>query len=148
MKYENWKVFWCVAETPESVPFVRITSPPVSMSEPPKLESRNVESNQILGDSLENIIKDLDHVSKDSVVRTSTVKSKIGHDKKVGIWFCMCQLQNENAITLKIKSIIIWFENFNMSISVFISNEIEILEPQCYHRIFWEVKLSILHCGI
>jgi hypothetical protein len=32
------------------------------------------------------IIQDLDHFSKESVVRTSTVESKIsGHDKKVGI---------------------------------------------------------------
>jgi hypothetical protein len=118
------------------------------MSEPPKPGSRNIKSNQILRDSLEKIIKDLDHVGKDSVVRTSTVESKIGHDKKVGIWLCMCQWQNENAISMEIKSIIIWFENFNIFISIFISNEIEILEPQCYHRIFWEEKLSILHCGI
>jgi hypothetical protein len=54
------------------------------MSEPPKPESRSVESNQTVEGSVENIIKDLDHVSSESVVCTSTVESKIsGHDKKV-----------------------------------------------------------------
>jgi hypothetical protein len=81
-------VLCSVAETLESVPFVRITSPPVSMSEPPKPESRSVERKEIhWNDSMEKFIQELDHDSKDSVVRTSTVESKIsGHDKKVGIW--------------------------------------------------------------
>jgi hypothetical protein len=62
------------------------------MSEPPKPESRSAESNQILEDSVENFIQELDHISKDSVVRTSTVETKISvQDKKVGIWRCMCQ---------------------------------------------------------
>jgi hypothetical protein len=62
------------------------------MSEPPKPVSRSVESNQILEASMEKI-NDLDHVNSESVVRTSTVESKIsGHDKKVGIWRCMRQL--------------------------------------------------------
>jgi hypothetical protein len=40
---------------------------------------------------MERIINDLDHVSSESVASTSTVDSKIsGHDKKVGIWRCMC----------------------------------------------------------
>jgi hypothetical protein len=70
-------VLCCVAETPESEK-VRTTSPKDSMSEPPKPESRRVK-----------IIQHLDHVSKESVVRTSTVESRIsGHDKKVGVWFC------------------------------------------------------------
>jgi uncharacterized protein YpuA (DUF1002 family) len=59
------------------------------MSEPPKPESRRVESNETLGSSDEKIIQDVKHVSKESVVRTSTVESKIGgHDRKVGIWLC------------------------------------------------------------
>ncbi|XP_023710913.2 uncharacterized protein LOC111866316, partial [Cryptotermes secundus] len=70
-------------ESLESVPFVSITSPHVSMREPPKPKSRSVESNQSLGSSVEKIIQDLDHVSKDSVVLTSNVESQIsGHDKK------------------------------------------------------------------
>jgi hypothetical protein len=61
------------------------------MSVPPKPESSSIPSIQTLESSVEKIIQDLDHVSKDSVVRTSTVESKIsGHDKKVGIWRCMC----------------------------------------------------------
>jgi hypothetical protein len=56
------------------------------MSEPPKPESKSVESNQTLEGSVEKIIKDLDHVSSQSVVSTSTVDSKIsGHGKKVSI---------------------------------------------------------------
>ncbi|XP_023701586.1 uncharacterized protein LOC111861340, partial [Cryptotermes secundus] len=70
-------------KTPESVPFVRITSPLVTMSEPRKPESRSVESNQILGDSMEKFIQELDNISKDSVVSTSTVCSEISdHEKK------------------------------------------------------------------
>jgi hypothetical protein len=39
---------------------------------------------------MEKLIQELEHISEDSVVRTSTVESKIsGHDKKVGIWRCM-----------------------------------------------------------
>jgi hypothetical protein len=97
-------VFFYVAETLESVPFVRITSPQVSMSEPPKPKSRSIERNQILGSSVEETIQDLDYVSKDSVIRTSTVVSKVsGHDKKVGISRFTFQLQNEDAICLKTK---------------------------------------------
>jgi hypothetical protein len=52
----------------------------------------SIERNQILGSSVEKRIQDLDHVSKDSVIRTSTVESEIsGNDKKVGIWRCMFQ---------------------------------------------------------
>jgi hypothetical protein len=59
------------------------------MSEPTKRESRRVESNETLGSSEEKIIQDVEHVSKESVVRTSTVESKIsGHDRKVGVWLC------------------------------------------------------------
>jgi hypothetical protein len=57
------------------------------MGEPSKPESRRVESNETLGSSEVKIIQDVDHVSKESVVRTSTVESKIsGHDRKVCIW--------------------------------------------------------------
>jgi hypothetical protein len=104
MKYKDWQMLCFVAETPEIAPFLRITSAPVTMSEPPKPESRSVESNQSHGSSVEKIIQDLDRISKDSVVRTSTVESEIsGHDKKVGISRCMCQLQNEDAICLDTK---------------------------------------------
>jgi hypothetical protein len=79
-------VLRCIAETLECGPSVRITSPPVSMTEPPKPESRSVESNQTVEGSVEKIIKDLDHVSSQSVVSTSTVGSRnSGHGKKVGI---------------------------------------------------------------
>jgi hypothetical protein len=62
------------------------------VSEPPKPKSRSLKRNQILGSSVERTIQDLDHVSKESVVRTSTVESEIsGHDKKVGILRCMFQ---------------------------------------------------------
>jgi hypothetical protein len=50
------------------------------MSEPPKPESRSVES------SVEKMNQGLDHVSSESVVSTSTVDSKMsGQHKKVGI---------------------------------------------------------------
>jgi hypothetical protein len=56
------------------------------MSEAPKPESRSVESNQSLESSVEKMNHDVDHVSSESVVSTSTVDSKIsGQDKKVGI---------------------------------------------------------------
>jgi hypothetical protein len=65
---------------------MKITSPQVSMSEPPKPKPRSVKSNQIVGDSLEKTIQELDHIGKESVVHTSTVESKIsGPDNKVGI---------------------------------------------------------------
>jgi hypothetical protein len=60
------------------------------MSEPLKQESRSVKSNQTVEGSVKKIIKDLEHVSSESMVSISTVDSKIsGHDKKVGIWCCM-----------------------------------------------------------
>jgi hypothetical protein len=67
------------------------------MSERPKEVSADVES-------VEKLIHDLDHVSKESVISISTVESKIGgHDKKVGIWRCKCHWKKENAISLKTK---------------------------------------------
>ncbi|PNF19566.1 hypothetical protein B7P43_G17802 [Cryptotermes secundus] len=64
-------------ETPECVPSMRITSPTCSMSESPKQVSASVES-------VEKLIHDLDHFSKELMVSISTVQSKIsGSDKKV-----------------------------------------------------------------
>ncbi|XP_023718114.1 uncharacterized protein LOC111870236 [Cryptotermes secundus] len=62
---------------------MRITSSQGCMSEPLKQECRSVKSNQTVEGSVEKIIKDVDHVSSESVVSTSTVCSEIsGHGKK------------------------------------------------------------------
>jgi hypothetical protein len=91
-------VLCSVAETPEIVPFVRITSPPINMSEPQKPVSGGIKRNQTLRGSVEEHIQDPDNASSESVVSTWAVESKIGGDEKVSIWRCMCQRQNENAI--------------------------------------------------
>ena len=133
----------CVAETLKCGPPVRITPCPVCMGVPPMQESRSVKSNQTVEGSVKKINKDLEHVSCESVVSTSTVESKIScHDKKVSIYLCMFQWQYENTSFWKLTCFKIWFEKCYIYVLVFMSNEIEILEPQLFHRIFCEEEFS------
>jgi hypothetical protein len=80
------------AETPEDVPSMRVTSLPVSMSEPLKAVSRSVQTNQALRCSEERPIHDPEYATTESEVSMMTEEPEMDGDvKEVGIWRCMCQ---------------------------------------------------------
>jgi hypothetical protein len=85
-------VLCSVAEIPENVPSVTVTSLPDTMSEPPKSVSRSVKTHQALRGSEERPTHNPEYAISESEVSTTTVAPKMNGDiKEVGIWCCMCQ---------------------------------------------------------